>query len=114
GAFAMAWRQPRPCRYRLCHGAGHEGGATVAGQNIKLNAEEVLGQVGKIAGTMAEVSVPGPVPPPGPGGSPIDAALVTVALAAAEKAGESSTALSTRGTEHSAASANAVAALQTQ
>ncbi len=32
----------------------------MAGQNIKLNAEEVLGQVGKIAGTMAEVSVPGP------------------------------------------------------
>ena len=86
----------------------------MAGQNIKLNPEEVLGQVGKIAGTMAEVSVPGPVPPPGPGGSPIDAALVTVALAAAEKAGESSTALSTRGTEHSAASAKAVESMQTQ
>ena len=52
----------------------------MAGQNIKLNAEETLGHVSKIAATMAEVSVPGPVPPPAPGASPIDAALNTVAL----------------------------------
>jgi hypothetical protein len=86
----------------------------VAPENIKLNPEEVLGQVSKIAATMAEVSVPGPVPPPALGTSPIDAALNAVALAAAEKAGESSTALSTRGTEHSATSVNAVNTLQTR
>ena len=86
----------------------------MAGQNIKLNAEEVLGHVGKIAGTMAEVSVPGPVPPPALGTSPIDAALDTVALAAAEKAGESSELLSTRGTEHNTTSVKAVESMQTQ
>ena len=84
----------------------------MAGQNIKLNAEEVLGHVSKIAATMAEVSVPGPVPPPGPGGSPIDAALITVQLAAMQKSETSSSVLEKRGTEHSAASQNAVAALQ--
>lgn len=84
----------------------------MAPENIKLNPEEVLGQVSKIAATMAEVSAPGPVPPPGPGGSPIDAALITVQLAAMEKAEASSAALSTRGTEHSTQSQNAVAALQ--
>lgn len=86
----------------------------MAPENIKLNPEEVLGQVSKIAATMAEVSVPGPVPPPALGASPIDAALNTVVLATAEKAGESSTALSKRGTEHSATSVKAVESLQTQ
>jgi len=86
----------------------------VAGQNIKLNAEEVLGQVGKIAATMAEVSVPGPVPPPGPGGSPIDAALVTVQLAATQKSEMSSSVLAKRGTEHNTTSVKAVESLQTQ
>jgi hypothetical protein len=86
----------------------------VAPENIKLNAEEVLGQVGKIAATMAEVSVPGPVPPPGPGGSPIDAALITVQLAAMQKSETSSSILEKRGTEHSAASQSAVAAMQAQ
>ena len=86
----------------------------MAGETIKLNAEEVLGQVSKIAATMAEVSVPGPVPPPALGASPIDAALNSVVLAAAEKAGESSSALAKRGTEHSATSQRAVASLETQ
>jgi len=86
----------------------------VAGQNIKLNAEEVLGHVSKIAATMAEVSVPGPVPPPGPGGSPIDAALVTVQLAAMEKSEMSSSVLAKRGTEHNTTSVKAVESMQTQ
>lgn len=87
----------------------------MAGENIKLNAEEVLGHVGKIAATMAEVSVPGPVPPPGAGAgaSPIDAALNAVALAAAEKAAESSSALSLRGTQHNVQSVRAVQSLET-
>ena len=38
----------------------------MAGKNIKLNPEETLGHVNKIVATMAEVSVPGPVPPPWP------------------------------------------------
>jgi hypothetical protein len=86
----------------------------VAAKNIKLDAEGVLGHVGKIAGTMAEVSVPGPVPPPALGASPIDAALNTVVLAAAEKAAQSSEALSARGTQHNATSVRAVSSLQTQ
>jgi hypothetical protein len=86
----------------------------VAGKNIKLDAEGVLGHVSKIAGTMAEVSVPGPVPPPALGTSPIDAALNTVVLAAAEKAGQSSAALSERGTQNNATSLRAVSSMQTQ
>ena len=86
----------------------------MAGKNIKLNPEETLGHVSKIAATMAEVSVPGPVPPPSPPTSPIDGALNAVATAAAEKAAASSAALSARGTEHSAASTQAVAAMQAQ
>ncbi len=86
----------------------------MAAKDIKLNPEETLGHVSKIAATMAEVSVPGPVPPPGVGSSPIDAALDAVVLAAAEKAEASSAALSTRGTEHNAAATRAVAAMQTQ
>ena len=54
------------------------------------------------------------MPPPGLGGSPIDAALVTVALAADEKSEMLRSALSKRGTEHSAASAKAVESMQTQ
>lgn len=86
----------------------------MAGKNIKLDAEGVLGHVSKIAGTMAEVSVPGPVPPPAPGASPIDAALNTVALAAAEKAAQSSAALSKRNTQHNATSLRAVSSMQAQ
>ncbi|MDX1886742.1 hypothetical protein [Mycolicibacterium sp. 120270] len=86
----------------------------MAAKNIKLNAEETLGHVGKIAATMAEVSVPGPVPPPAPAASPIDAALNTVVLAAAEKAEASSAALSKRGAEHNATALRAVSALQTE
>lgn len=86
----------------------------MASENIKLNAEEVLGHVSKIASTMAEISVPGPVPPPALGTSPIDAALNAVALAAAEKAAESSAALSTRGTQHHVQSVRAVQSLETQ
>ena len=86
----------------------------MAAENIKLNAEETIGHVSRIAATMAEVSVPGPVPPPAPAASPIDAALNTVVLAAAEKAEASSAALSKRGTENNATSLRAVAAMQTQ
>jgi hypothetical protein len=86
----------------------------MAGKDIKLNPEETLGHVSKIAATMAEVSVPGPIPPIGPATSPIDVALNAVAAAAAEKAAASSEALSTRGAEHSAASTRAVAAMQAQ
>jgi hypothetical protein len=86
----------------------------MAGKDIKLNPEETLGHVNKIAATMAEVSVPGPVPPPSPPASPIDVALNAVATAAAEKAAASSEALTTRGTEHSAAATRAVAAMQAQ
>lgn len=86
----------------------------MAAKNIKLNAEETLGHVSKIAATMAEVSVPGPVPPPAPAASPIDAALNTVVLAAAEKAEASAAALSKRGAEHNATSLRAISALQTQ
>jgi len=68
----------------------------MAGKDIKLNPEETLGHVSKIAATMAEVSVPGPIPPIGPAASPIDVALNAVAAAAAEKAAASSEALSTR------------------
>jgi hypothetical protein len=86
----------------------------VASKNIKLNPDETLGHVNKIAATMAEVSVPGPVPPPSPTTSPIDAALNAVATAAAEKAAASSQALSTRGTEHNAASTQAINAMRAQ
>lgn len=86
----------------------------MAPKDIKLNPEETLGHVNKIAATMAEVSVPGPVPPPGPTTSPIDVALNAVATAAAEKAAASAEALSTRGTEHSVASTQAIAAMQAQ
>jgi len=86
----------------------------MAGKDIKLNPEETLGHVSKIAATMAAVSVPGPIPPIGPAASPIDVALNAVAAAAAEKAAASSEALSTRGTEHSVASTRAVAAMQAQ
>jgi hypothetical protein len=86
----------------------------VAAKNIKLDPEGVLGHVGKIAGTMAEVSVPGPVPPPAPPASPIDAALNTVVLAAAEKAEASAAALAKRGTEHNALSLKAVSSMQAQ
>jgi hypothetical protein len=86
----------------------------VAAKSIKLNAEETLGHVSKIAATMAEVSVPGPVPPPAPAASPVDAALNTVVLAAAEKAEASSAALSKRGIDHNAASLRAVSSMQTQ
>lgn len=86
----------------------------MAGETIKVNAEEVLGHVGSIAEKMAEVSVPGPVPPLAPATSPIDVALNTVVLAAVEKATQSSTALEKRGTEHNALSQRAVANLETQ
>lgn len=86
----------------------------MASKDIRLNPEETLAHVNKIAATMAEVSVPGPVPPPSPPASPIDVALNAVAAAAAEKAAASSAALATRGTEHKAASLQAVAAMQAQ
>jgi hypothetical protein len=86
----------------------------VASKNIKLNPDEALGHVNKIAATMAEVSVPGPVPAPGPTTSPIDVALNAVAAAALEKAIASSEALSTRGTEHSAASTQAINTMRAQ
>jgi hypothetical protein len=86
----------------------------MAAKDIKLNPEETLGHVSKIAATMAEVSVPGPIPPLGPTTSPIDVALNAVAAAAAEKAAASSAALSTRGTQHSAASTRAIEAMQAQ
>lgn len=86
----------------------------MASKDIKLNPDETLGHVNKIAATMAEVSVPGPVPPPGPTASPIDVALNAVAAAAAEKAAASAEALSTRGTEHNAASVQAISAMRAQ
>ncbi len=86
----------------------------MAAKNIKLNAEETLGHVNKIAATMAEAAVPGPVPPPSAPASPIDVALNAVAAAAAEKATASSEAIATRGTEHLAASTQAIGAMQAQ
>ena len=86
----------------------------MASKNIELNPDETLGHVNKIAATMAEVSVPGPVPPPGPTTSPIDVALNAVAAAAAEKAAASAEALATRGTEHNAASVQAINAMRAQ
>ena len=86
----------------------------MASKDIKLNPDETLGHVNRIAATMAEVSVPGPVPPPSPPTSPIDEALNAVATAAAEKATASAAALSTRGTEHNAASVQAVSAMRAQ
>lgn len=86
----------------------------MASKDIKLNPDETLGHVSKIAATMAEVSVPGPVPPLGPTTSPIDVALNAVAAAAAEKAAASAEALSTRGTEHNAASVQAINAMRAQ
>lgn len=86
----------------------------MASKNIKLNPDEALGHVNKIAATMAEVSVPGPVPPPGPTSSPIDVALNAVATAAAEKAAASAAALSARGTEHQAASVQAINVMRAQ
>ena len=87
----------------------------MASKDIKLNPDETLGHVSKIAATMAEVSVPGPVPPPSAAPtSPIDVALNSVAAAAAEKAAASAEALAARGTEHNAASVQAVAAMRAQ
>ena len=86
----------------------------MASKDIKLNPDETLGHVNRIAVTMAEVSVPGPVPPPGPTTSPIDIALNAVAAAAAEKAAASSETLSTRGTEHNAAYVQAINAMRAQ
>ncbi len=86
----------------------------MASKDIKLNPDETLGHVSKIAATMAEVSVPGPVPPPSPPTSPIDVALNAVAAAVAEKAAASAEALSARGTEHQAASIQAINALRAQ
>ena len=86
----------------------------MASKDIKLNPDETLGHVSKIAATMAEVSVPGPVPPPSAPTSPIDVALNSVAAAAAEKAAASAEALAARGTEHNAASVQAVAAMRAQ
>ena len=86
----------------------------MASRNIKLNPEETLGHVSKIAETMAEVSVPGPVPPPAAPASPIDIALNGVAAAAAEKAEASAAALAARGTEHNAESVAAVQAMRAQ
>jgi hypothetical protein len=83
-------------------------------KNIKLNPEETLGHVAKIAATMAEVSVPGPVPVPGGAASPIDAALLHVAVNAATKAEASAAALAARGTEHNAESVQAVQAMLAQ
>ena len=86
----------------------------MASKDIKLNPDETLGHVSKIAATMAEVSVPGPVPPPSAPTSPIDVALNSVAAAAAEKAAASAEALAARGTEHNAALVQAVAAMRAQ
>ena len=86
----------------------------MAGKNIKLNPEETLGHVGKIAGDNGGSPIPGPVPRPQRQASPIDAALNTVAMAAAEKAEASAAALAARGTEHNAESVQAVAAMQAQ
>jgi uncharacterized protein YqfA (UPF0365 family) len=54
------------------------------------------------------------VPPPSAPTSPIDVALNSVAAAAAEKAAASAEALAARGTEHNAASVQAVAAMRAQ
>jgi hypothetical protein len=86
----------------------------VASKDIKLNPDETLGHINKIAATMAEVSVPGPVPPPSAPTSPIDVALNAVAAAAAEKAAASAEALAARGTDHNAASVQAIAAMRAQ
>ena len=86
----------------------------MAPKDIKLNPDEALAHVNKIAATMAEVSVPGPVPPPSIPVSPIDEALNAVATAAAEKAAASSDALAARGTGHNAAATQAVAAMRAQ
>lgn len=86
----------------------------MAGGTIKLNAEETLGQVGNIAEKMAEASALGPVPGRGEGASPIDAALNTVAMAAAEKTASSSAALTARGTQHNFQSVRAIQSLETQ
>ena len=68
------WRGDNPDYAEIVYATetSQQGGAAVAGKNIKLNPEETLGYVGKIAETMAEVSVPGPVPPPAVPASPID------------------------------------------
>ena len=86
----------------------------MAAKNIKLNADEMLSHVGKIAETMAEAAVPGPVPPPSAPASPIDVALNAVVTAVAEKAAESSKAIAARGLEHNAESLHAVAVMQGQ
>jgi len=86
----------------------------VASKNIKLNPDETLGHVNKIAATMAEAAVPGPVPPPSPPASPIDVALNAVAAAAAEKAAASAEAIASRGTQHYAASVQAIEAMRAQ
>lgn len=86
----------------------------MAGKNIKLNDEQVATHISKIAGTMAEVSVPGPIPPLAPATSPIDVALNTVVLAAAAKAEESSDNLKARGSVHNFQAVRAVQSLETQ
>lgn len=86
----------------------------MASKDIKLNPDETLGHVSEIAATMAEAAVPGPIPPPSAPTSPIDVALNAVVAAAAEKAEVSSAALAARGTEHHAASVQAVAAMRAQ
>ena len=84
----------------------------MAAKNIKLNADETLSHVSKIAETMAEAAVPGPVPPPSAPTSPIDVALNAVVTAVAEKAAESSKAIAARGLEHNAESLHAVGVMQ--
>lgn len=86
----------------------------MAAKNIKLNADETLAQVNKIAATMAEAAAPGPVPPPSVPASPIDVALNAVVTAVAEKATESSRAIASRGIEHLSESTRAIAAMQAQ
>jgi len=86
----------------------------MADKDIKLNPEETLAHVARIAEAMAEVSVPGPIPLPSAPASPIDVALNTVVAAAAEKAEASAAALAARGTQHNAESVHAVAAMQAQ
>jgi hypothetical protein len=86
----------------------------VAAKNIKLNADDTLNHVSKIAETMAEAAVPGPVPPPSVPTSPIDAAVNAVVTAIAEKAAESSKAIAHRGLEHNAESLHAVGVMQAQ
>ena len=52
----------------------------MAAKNIKLNPDETLAHVNKIAETMDEAAVPGPVPPPSVPTSPIDGAFNACSL----------------------------------